>query len=148
MFTGSRDQHSLSRFCLRVLVTRIQYTSQRSISAINSQPDRVGLRSYRAGSGVRGLNRVSGTHGSSEFNVRPDPPRITARRFIKTVKQKKRFRPGVFAVRVFAAKASGETREGERRGSGSDARGWRASVPDVSDHGAFSWSSSRRSTLD
>lgn len=65
-----------------------------------------------------GLNRVSGTHGSSEFNVRPDPPRITARRFIKTVKQKKRFRLSVLAVWVFAVKASGETRGGARRSVG------------------------------
>lgn len=38
---------------------------------------------------------MSETRRSSEFNVRPDPPRITSRRFIKTVKQKKRFRSSV-----------------------------------------------------
>lgn len=86
--------------------------------------------------------------GSSEFNVRPDPPRITSRRFIKTVKQKKRFRSSVSVCWVFAVKAMGENgkrmgerRAGERQADAGVQRGY-ASVPDVSDHGAFSWSSS------
>lgn len=85
---------------------------------------------------------MSGTQGSSEFNVRPDPPRITSRRFIKTVKQKKRFRSSVSVCWVFAVKAMGENgkRMGEREERGVQ-RGC-ASVLDVSDHGAFSWSSS------
>lgn len=83
---------------------------------------------------------MSETQGSSEFNVRPDPPRITSRRFIKTVKQKKRFRPSMSVCRVFAVKAMG--RNG-KRARGHEGRGEvSASVPDVSDHGAFSWSSS------
>lgn len=44
------------------------------------------------------MRRIQG----SEFNVRPDPPRITSRRFIKTVKQKKRFRWSVSVCWVFA----------------------------------------------
>lgn len=62
---------------------------------------------------------MSGTQGSSEFNVRPNPPRITSWRFIKTVKQKKRFRPSVSVCWVFAVKAMGETESA--RGVG---RGW------------------------
>jgi len=59
---------------------------------------------------------MSGTQGSSEFNVRPDPPRITSRRFIKTVKQKKRFRSSVSVCWVFAVKATGETESAWGRG--------------------------------
>jgi len=65
---------------------------------------------------------VSGTQGSSEFNVRPDPPRITSRRFIKTVKQKKRFRSSVSVCWVFAVKATGET-ESAHGGGGERLRG-------------------------
>lgn len=54
----------------------------------------------------------------SEFNVRPDPPRITSRRFIKTVKQKKRFRCSVSVCWVFAVKAMGETESAWREGEG------------------------------
>lgn len=58
---------------------------------------------------------MSRTQGS-EFNVRSDPPRITSRRFIKTVKQKKRFRSSVSVCWVFAVKAMRETESVSGRG--------------------------------
>ncbi|KAG7191032.1 hypothetical protein KM043_007078 [Ampulex compressa] len=72
-----------------------------------------------------------------EFNVRPDSPRITPRRFIKTVKQKKRLRPSVMAFHVPSAEVRSESNgaNGPKRKEGK-------SVPDGTDHGAFSWSSS------
>lgn len=64
---------------------------------------------------------MSETRSSSEFNVRPDPPRITSRRFIKTVKQKKRFRSSVPVYVDVRSESNGRKEsEWEKKGEGGE----------------------------